>query len=165
VSPFGHKDDDKQEMLAQWRVAQAEFERLNALPMIELATEVMIRGFGSGSPGADDDAITLGQANVNAGPTAQTISYAFAPERAFTLPVPTPEDVKLRDRIAKLVAEGLQELEHASLVRCQMHTAMGTWTGRQHGVARPRSSAVRSNASCSAKTTVHAVVARSRKKR
>ncbi len=131
MSPFGHKDDDKQEMLAQWRVAtQAEFERLNALPMMELATEVMIRGFGPGSPGADDDAITLGQANVNAGPTAQAISYAFAPERAFTFPVPTPEDVKLRDRIAKLVAEGLQELEHASLVRCQMHTAMGylDWT-------------------------------------
>ena len=138
MSPFGHKDDDKQEMLAQWRVAtQAEFERLNALPMMELATEVMIRGFGPGSPGADDDAITLGQANVNAGPTAQAISYAFAPERAFTFPVPTPEDVKLRDRIAKLVAEGLQELEHASLVRCQMHTAMGylDWTATRRGRA------------------------------
>lgn len=138
MSPFGHKDDDKQEMLAQWRVAtQAEFERLNALPMMELATEVMIRGFGPGSPGADDDAITLGQANVNAGPTAQAISYAFAPERAFTFPVPTPEDVKLRDRIAKLVAEGLQELEHASLVRCQMQTAMGylDWTATRRGRA------------------------------
>ena len=138
MSPFGHKDDDKREMLAQWRVAtQAEFERLNALPMMELATEVMIRGFGPGSPGADDDAITLGQANVNAGPTAQAISYAFAPERAFTFPVPTPEDVELRDRIAKLVAEGLQELEHASLVRCQMHTAMGylDWTATRRGRA------------------------------
>ena len=108
MSPFGHKDDDKREMLAQWRVAtQAEFERLN------------------------------GQANVNAGPTAQAISYAFAPERAFTFPVPTPEDVELRDRIAKLVAEGLQELEHASLVRCQMHTAMGylDWTATRRGRA------------------------------
>jgi len=138
VSPkFGRADEDKQEKIEQWRLAiQAEFERLSALPLIELAAEVMIRGFGPGGPGADDEAITLGQANADAGPTAELISFKFAPERGFTFPLPPPEDFKLRDRIAKLVAEGLQELEHASLVRCQMHTAMGyldwaaTWRGR-----------------------------------
>lgn len=61
----------------QWRGAmQAEFERLYSMPPTELAAEVVIRGFGPGGPGADDEAATPG-------------------------------------------------LEHASLVRCQMHTAMG----------------------------------------
>jgi len=47
VSPkFGRADEDKQEKIEQWRLAiQAEFERLSALPLIELAAEVMIRGF------------------------------------------------------------------------------------------------------------------------
>ncbi len=79
MSPLGRKEDqgqDKQERFAQWRrEAQAEFERLSSLPLIELATEVMIKGFGPGARGADDDAITLGQANVHAGPTATQISF------------------------------------------------------------------------------------------
>jgi hypothetical protein len=138
---FGRKDEgkqDKQEHLEQWRLAmQTAFERLSALPLIELATEVMVKGFGPGGPAADDDAITLGQANANAGPTAELISFEFAPERGFTFPLPTPEDFKLRERIAKLVAEGLQELEHASLVRFQMHTAMGylDWAATRRGRA------------------------------
>lgn len=42
---FGRKDEEKQEKLEQWRLAvQAEYERLNGLPLIELAAEVMIRG-------------------------------------------------------------------------------------------------------------------------
>jgi hypothetical protein len=142
MSPmFGRKDEEKQgkqEQLEQWRSAmQAEFERLNALSLIELATEVMAKGFGPGGPGADDDAITLGQANADAGPTAELISVEFAPERGFTFPLPTPEDLKLRERIAKLVTEGLQELEHASLVRFQMHTAMGhlDWAATRRGRA------------------------------
>jgi hypothetical protein len=51
--------------------------------------------------------------------------------------VPTPEDVQLRERITRLVAEGLQELEHASLVRCQVHTAMGSfdWAATRRGRA------------------------------
>ena len=59
MSPFGRKEDqgqDKQERLAQWRLAtRAEFERLSSLPLIELAAEVMIRGFGPGAPGAGED--------------------------------------------------------------------------------------------------------------
>jgi hypothetical protein len=138
AAKFGRKDDDKQERIEQWRLdMQAELERLSALPLTELATQVMIRGFGPGGPGADDDAITLGQANVGAGPTAERITFEFAPERGFTFPLPTPEDFKLRERIAKLVAEGLQELEHASLVRLQRHTAMGylDWAATRRGRA------------------------------
>ena len=139
MSPkFGRKDEEKQEKLEQWRLAmQAEYERLNGLPLIELAAEVMIRGFGPGGRGADDDAITLGQENAGAGPTAELISFEFAPVRGFTFPLPTSEDVQLRALIAKLVAEGLQELEHASLVRCQMHTSMGylDWGATRRGRA------------------------------
>lgn len=142
MSPFGskkvEKEQEKEQRVQQWRhAAQAEFDRLNSLSLTELATEVMLKGFGPGGPGADDDEITLGQANTNAGPTAERISFEFAPERGFTFPLPTPEDFKLRDRIAKLIAEGLQELEHASLVRFQMHTAMGylDWTATRHGRA------------------------------
>jgi hypothetical protein len=65
------------------------------------------------------------------------MSPVFAPARDFTTPMPTPEDQQLRERIAKLVAEGLQELEHASLVRCQLHTEMGSldWAATRRGRA------------------------------
>lgn len=138
---FGRNTEDKhekEEKVEEWRrQTEAEFERLNALPLIELATEVMIKGFGPGGPGADDDAITLGQANASAGPTAEALSFELVPARGFTFPLPTREDFKLRDQIAKLVAEALQQLEHASLVRCQMHTAMGylDWTATRRGRA------------------------------
>jgi hypothetical protein len=135
---FGHDNDDKQQRTEQWRLAmQAELSRLSALPVEELATEVMMRGFGPGGPGADDDAISLGQANVGAGPTAGDISLRFVPDRGFAFPVPTPEDVRLRELMTRLIAEGLQELEHASLVRCQVHTAMGSfdWAATRRGRA------------------------------
>ncbi len=126
MSPFGHKDQEKQEKNDQWRLAlQAEVDRLNALPLQQLAAEVMRRGFGPGGPGADDEDVTVGQENINAGPSVPRIAGEFEPQRGFTFPVPTAEDQKLQQRIARLVAEGLQELEHASLVRTQMHTGMG----------------------------------------
>lgn len=142
---FGHDNDDKQQRTEQWRLAmQAELGRLSAMPIEELAIEVLIRGFGPGGPGADDDAISLGQANIGAGPDAGDISLRFVPERGFTFPVPTPEDVQLRERITRLVAEGLQELEHASLVRCQLHSAMGTfdWAATRRGRAALQRGAV-----------------------
>jgi hypothetical protein len=126
MSPFGRKDDDKQQRLDQWRQAvQAEFDRLNTLAPSDLAVEVFTKGFGPGGPGADDSHVTVGQANINAGPTASDIAGMFVPDRGFTFPVPTSDDQQLIGRIERLVAEGLQELEHASLVRAQMHTSMG----------------------------------------
>jgi hypothetical protein len=124
---FGHKDEEKQEKNEQWRRAlQAELDRLNSLPLAQLAAEVMTKGFGPGGPGADDEDVTVGQANINAGPSAAQIAGEFVASRGFTFPAPSAEDLKLQERIARLVAEGLQELEHASLVRAQMHTAMGS---------------------------------------
>ena len=62
---FGHDNDDKQQRTEQWRLAmQAELGRLSVMPAEELAIEAMVRGFGPGGPGADDDAISLGQANM-----------------------------------------------------------------------------------------------------
>jgi hypothetical protein len=139
MSPvFGRKDEDKQERMELWRRAmRAEFDRLSALPLIDLAAEVMVKGFGPGGPGADDDAISLGQANISAGPTAGSIAQELVPDRGFTFPLPTVEDNKLEQQIAKLVAEGLQVLEHASLVRCQLHTQMGAldWAATRRGRA------------------------------
>jgi hypothetical protein len=124
MSPFSHKADqgpDKQERLAQWRLAmRAEIERLSALPLTGLAAEVMVKGFGPGAPGAADPG-TLAEAVEGVAPTAGLISFEFAPDRGFSFPVPTPEDMTLRGQVTQLVAEGLQQLEHASLVRCQMH--------------------------------------------
>lgn len=122
MSPFGRKEDqgqDKQERLAQWRLAtRAEFERLSSLPLIELAAEVMIRGFGPGAPGAGED-ILGGRTSPRGGLTAHTISRLLVPERGFSFPVPAPEDIALGEQVAMLVAEGLQQLEHASLVCCR----------------------------------------------
>jgi hypothetical protein len=139
MSPlFGHRGEENDANFEQWRRAtQAEFERLDALSLIELATEVMTKGFGPSGPGADDDSITLGQANFNSGPTANDISYHFAPDWDQRSPDLTQEDLMLRGRITKLVAEGLQELEHASLVRCQLHTDAGylDWAATRRGRA------------------------------
>jgi hypothetical protein len=57
VSSRKDKQDDKQERTEEWRRGlHAEIHRLSALPLTELAAEVMVRGFGPGGPGADDDA-------------------------------------------------------------------------------------------------------------
>jgi hypothetical protein len=127
VSPFGHKvkEDDKQDRLGQWRLElEAERNRLNSLPLPQLATEVMVRAFGPGGPGANEEDVRVGQ--MNAGPSLYQICGLFEAERGFTFPLPTEDDAKLLERIRRLVAEGLQELEHASLIRVQMHTSLGS---------------------------------------
>jgi hypothetical protein len=127
MSPFGHKDnDDKQARMEQWRQEiQAELARLETLPIAQLASEVMTKGFGPGGPGADDSNVTVGQANISAGQTAADIAGASVADRGFIFPLPTEDDMKVQGQIARLIAEGLQELEHRSLVRAQMHTSMG----------------------------------------
>lgn len=106
----------------------------------------MTRGFSPDGPGADDDSIMLGQANFNSGPTGNGISHHFAPDWDSRCPALTREDLMLRGRVSKLVAEGLQELEHASLVRCQLHTNMGYLDWQRLDVVGLHSSAARSKA-------------------
>jgi hypothetical protein len=129
MSPFGHKDKDtdKEQKLEQWRaVLKAELDRLNSLPLSQLASEVMVKAFGPDGPGADEEDVQVGQANIHSGPSLYQISGVFEADRGFTFPLPTDDDAKLLERIRRLVAEGLQELEHASLIRVQMHTGMGS---------------------------------------
>jgi hypothetical protein len=125
LSPlFGHKDHG--ESADQENPAlRAEFERLNALPIPQLAAEVMRKGFGPGGPGADDDNVTVGQQNANAGPDAYDIAYQFVSYESQPFGSPSADEILYR-HIVRLVAEGLQELEHASLVRAQMHTDSGS---------------------------------------
>lgn len=95
---MSRKADEKQQNLEEWRQAmQAEYERLDALPLAGLAAEVMIKGFGPGGPGAYDDAISLGQAHIGAGPSAHRISVEFAPDAPYFLG-PGLDDMKLRGR-------------------------------------------------------------------
>lgn len=126
MSPFSRKEDqgsDKQERMAQWRLAaRAELDRLSSLPLTDLAAEVMTRGFGPGAPGAGQ-LPGPGQATATTDPTVWVISFEFAPDRGFT----TPEDAALRRQITELVAEGLQQLEHASLVRCEVQRQELGW--------------------------------------
>jgi hypothetical protein len=123
MSPlFGKKQDEgggaPDQMGAQ---LQAELDRLNALPLKQLASEVMAKGFGPGGPGADDSGVTTGGPNMSSGPEASDIAYEFVKYQDYYPAKPTPDDL-LWGQIVRLVAEGLQELEHASLVRAQMHT-------------------------------------------
>jgi hypothetical protein len=120
MSPlFGHHDDatDQSQDLA---ALQTEVARLESLSLPQLAAQVMTKGFGPGGPGADpQNQISTGGANINAGPEVSDIALAFAPggnTRAA--------DDQLRLRLYKVVAEGLQVLEHACLIRAQMHTSM-----------------------------------------
>ena len=95
---------------------EAIADRLASLTLPELAAEVMAAAFGSGTSG-DDTTVTVGGANIGAGPDPYTIADHLSPGK-------TPD--ALRQELARLVAEGLQVLEHAGLVRPQMHTASGS---------------------------------------
>lgn len=96
---------------------QAVLERLAALSLADLALEVMMTAFGPDGA-VDDSSITVGGANTGGGPDPYTIAEDLA--SGGTL----PETV--RQQLARLVAEGFQVLEHAGLVRPQMHTSSGS---------------------------------------
>jgi len=100
---------------------EAEIERLDQLPLPTLAAEVMSRAFGPGAEWEDpEEEVTVGGPNAGAGATVEMITTAMAPD-GTTKSV----DDRTRLRLQRLVAEGAQALEHASLIRAQMHTAMG----------------------------------------
>jgi hypothetical protein len=126
MSPlFGHKDDGESGMTA----LQAEVDRLGSLSLPELAAEVMSKGFAPGCPGGDES-VTVGGPSINAGVTVAALAAEFVSGAA---------DEGLRVRRDRLIAEGVQALEHASLVRAQLHTAMG---GLDYAVTRLGTAAV-----------------------
>jgi hypothetical protein len=109
------------ERSAETDAVEAEIERLDQLPLPTLAAEVMARAFGPGAEWEDpEEEVTVGGSADGAGATVEAITTAMAPEGSTR-----SVDDRTRLRLQRLVAEGVQVLEHASLVRAQMHTAMG----------------------------------------
>jgi len=84
--------------------------------------QVMTKGFGPGGPGADEkEDVTLGGPNIHAGATVSDIAIEFAQGGSTQ-----GADDSLRLRLHRLVAEGVQTLEHSGLIRAQLHTSMGS---------------------------------------
>ena len=96
--------------------------RVNSLTLPRLAAEVMTAAFGPGCPGADDEEYFLvAGGNARSGPSTYRIAEVLMTSRGINFPVGPMKDRELQERIVRLIAEGLQELEHASLVRAQVH--------------------------------------------
>jgi hypothetical protein len=105
---FGNKD--KRAVASDAREAtnaafRAEVERLEALPMAQLAVEVMVKGFGPGGYLPDferREPYAVAAAHV------RNIAPMFESEGA--------RDTDLHKRLSEVVGEGLQVLEHESLI-------------------------------------------------
>ena len=114
---FGSRADRGQEAEA----LEAEIERLDQLPLPTLAAEVMDKAFGPGAQWEDpEEEVTVGGPSAGAGATVEMITTEMAPEGSTKA-----GDDRTRLRLQRLVAEAVQELEHASLLRAQMHASMG----------------------------------------
>jgi hypothetical protein len=99
---------------------EAEIDRLDRLPLPALAAEVMGKGFGPGAEWEDpEEEATIGGPGVGAGATVVGIATELVPGGSTK-----GADERTRLRLQRLVAEGVQALEHAALIRPQMHTAM-----------------------------------------
>jgi hypothetical protein len=102
---------------------EAEIERLDQLTLPALAAEVMGKAFGPGTESEDpEEEVTVGGPSVDAGATVEAITTEMSPTGSTRA-----VDERTRLRLQRLVAEGVQALEHASLVRAQMHTGMGSF--------------------------------------
>ena len=98
----------------------AEIERLDRLPLPALAAEVMAKAFGPGAEWEDpEEEVTIGGPNIGAGATVVGIAAEMAPRGSTK-----GADGRTRLRLQRLIAEGVQALEQAALIRPQMHTAM-----------------------------------------
>ncbi len=112
---FGSKEDKERDKQGATAAVVSEADRLEALPMIELAAEVMKAAFGPGGPGAGDDntvtvggTVTVSGAPLGRGLLLNQIAGAFDREGS---------DMTQSRRLQRLVAEGVQLLENAALVR------------------------------------------------
>jgi hypothetical protein len=110
---FRNKDQENDKL-------RAELERISLLPLSDLAAEVMMKGFGGDSKGAT-------------GPTGMgTIAGAFNPAM-ITVGI----DQSALEAMYSVTAEGVQVLEHAGLVRCDVSGSGGMyamiWTATRRG--------------------------------
>jgi hypothetical protein len=117
MSPlFHHSDEDQPAPADAGPDVGSEVQRLGALPLNDLAAEVMMKGFGPGGPGEDpDNQVSVAGANIASGTEVSDIARIYDPKNRAA----EPDALQLR----RLIAEGVQVLEHAGLVRTQMHTA------------------------------------------
>src|SRR3954463_1948430 len=93
----GHKQEENDKL-------HAELQRISALPLPQLAGEVMTRVFGTGGQGEGGGTVKL-----------QDVAGAFNPaEGSFGI-----DDDALRS-MYEVVSEGVQVLEHVCLVRVIM---------------------------------------------
>jgi hypothetical protein len=116
----GRGDRGPQGPADQWRQAlEAEIGRLGSLPLADLAAEVMITAFAAADP--EDSYVTVAGGNLHAGASVYGITGRLMAARGMNFPVSPMKDAKLQERVVRLVAEGLQELEHVSFVRAQVH--------------------------------------------
>jgi hypothetical protein len=98
----------------------AEIERLYQLPLSALAAEVMAKAFGPGAEWEDpEEEVTVGGPTARAGATVHGIATAMAPEGSIKA-----ADERTWLRLQRLVAEAVQVLEHAALIRPQVHLAI-----------------------------------------
>ncbi len=96
---------------------EAEIERLDRLPLPALAAAVMDKAFGPGAEWEDpEEEVTVGGPSDAAGATVAGIGGAMAPGGSSK-----GVDERTRVRLQRLVAEGVQVLERAALIRPQMH--------------------------------------------
>jgi hypothetical protein len=120
MSPFGGSKNDDQDGVA---AMTAEIERVSSLPLRQLAAEVMIRGFGSDGPGGPGKPGTIEAPTMLAVPrtTVTTIAVGFIPPHR-----PRSIGMDLQSRLTQVLAEGIQLLEHACLVRAETHANAGS---------------------------------------
>jgi hypothetical protein len=119
---FGSKDDDGGGAVSDDAAAlDAEIARLDGLPLADLAAEAMSKGFGPDGPGGPGK-----PGSIDGPPEASSERLVLLDiARVFT-PAFAGKGVSQAQslRFQTLVAEGLQILENASLIRV-------TWRGGQ----------------------------------
>ena len=113
---FGSRGDRS----AESAELEAEIERLYRLPLSALAAEVMAKAFGPGAEWEDpEEEVTVGGPTARAGATVGGIATAMAPEGSTKV-----ADERTWLRLQRLIAEAVQVLEHAALIRPQVHLAI-----------------------------------------
>lgn len=113
---FGHHDEDTPPD-PDVAAVEREIERVGALPLPELAAEAMAKGFGADAPGGPGRPGTIENPQVSSNVdrvTVGDVAREFAP--ALRGRNVTPEQAL---RCNQLIAEGVQLLEHAGLLRAE----------------------------------------------
>jgi hypothetical protein len=129
---FSHKDEGQDDVAAM----DAEIERAGALTLPQLGAEVMSRGFGAdgpGGPGKPGSLETPGDLRIGLTDIARQFTPAYVGRgvgRAQT------------QRFDQLVAEGLQVLENAALVRVSWSGGMANYVATRLGRAAEQRGAV-----------------------